>query len=111
MPRVPETVLKDYCDFCPKQESKSRAYCSCELCGQLVCQDHAVEVGFRVESAQDCDILRVAEPWRIMLERERLALGRHIVCVECSRSTLCEVVARLKKVMLTRHKTEAKRDD
>lgn len=48
MPRVTESVVIAYCDFCG--DTKSRAAEMCELCGQLLCHEHVVTVGFRLKT-------------------------------------------------------------
>ena len=102
MPRVAESRIVEYCDFCSEMKQQARAEGSCGICGSLVCEIHSVALQFHflrstTEAKSDEEYFRPHE------EVSRL-LGFHalqrtaLVCPECSaRSTLAELVGKVKE--------------
>jgi hypothetical protein len=102
LPKVAETVIVNYCDFCPEQEAKSRAVAKCELCGQLVCYNHLIEVGFQALHRPESSERKVERKtsWRMRRLLGRPYENRHVVCVACAQGSLWTVVGKLKQEML-----------
>lgn len=92
MPRVSETVVIPYCDFCGN--TKSRASATCELCGQLLCREHIMTVGFRRKSrrlpSDDINITLCST----MGDYDR---SEGSVCPDCAKDSLGSIIARLRE--------------
>jgi len=102
MPRVAESVIVGYCDFCVGNRAESRALGSCSFCGALVCRKHAVHVVVYQEVEQ------ARRGWdensETYDEASRQAYlpsydARSMACPECaSRYTLSILVSKMKVV-------------
>jgi hypothetical protein len=103
LPRVAESVIVNYCDFCAEQTLDTRAGAQCALCGQLVCRVHVIEVGFRVAAPQDAGSgTDYPDLVKALLEHGGFYAGERAVCVECAGAPLNDIVARLKQAATAR---------
>lgn len=100
MPKVAETVFVDYCDFCSEQRKESRASYRCDLCGQLVCNGHSIQLRFLVAPSPGSGDEDYSEISDLLRGISSGSGGRHwvqhVVCVECSHFSLAELVTKLK---------------
>ena len=98
LPKVAESVIVSYCDFCQETSPSTKATSGCWLCGALLCYRHAVNVEFLYDNPYAKE------------EREDSRLGLWVtdishcggrICPECaSHATLGEIAARLKEASI-----------
>jgi hypothetical protein len=98
LPKVAESIIVSYCDFCRGTDASSKATSACKLCGALLCYRHAVNVEFWYDNPRT---KKDQEDLLLGLWYTHICQGGGRICPECaSHATLTEISTRLKEISL-----------
>ncbi|MDG6909567.1 MAG: hypothetical protein JRN57_01565 [Nitrososphaerota archaeon] len=93
MPKIAESVLVSYCDFCQELNERAKAHSRCKLCGSLLCGRHQITISFDCGAPEQRERTPAQDLFESLLMQVPTSFMA-CICPECADNSRLSEIAR-----------------